>query len=168
MNYTYLIALACSLTLLAIVGLMLRDHGSRMTVAELLAAVTQEERRPNGLHADRGRYVAVERVAYRALESYIDEEGIPQHHYVGDELVKYRLYGGAHIYMYKTLRNALKAAGDGGFVCALDLSWLPIVDVDAVAAGVDDKNEIDEYAFAERQLDAWAVRVRDLKEKQSR
>lgn len=142
-----------------------------MIVADLLEAVLKEGKVMVGYGSERGRYVAIERFCLTKYESHIDEDGAETFRIAADHspmVAGFRLYGGMHIYTYKTLRNARKAAGDGGFVCVLDISQLPIVDVDALADGVDDKNEIDEFSLAERQLLIWEQRVRELKAKQGK
>lgn len=142
-----------------------------MTVAELLEAVRQEGKAIVGYDGERGRYVAIERIQVNRYERVLDEDGYETFRVAADHertVTTFRLFGGGHIYTYKTLRNARKAAGDGGFVCVLDISKLPIVDGGAVADGVDDKNEIDEFSLAERQLLIWEQRVRELKARQSK
>lgn len=133
---------------------------SVVEVAEKLRAVRQALEY-------RGRYIAIMygpttvRIPRGALDvdTELADDDIYAEHSRARFESRYHVVGGGNVYTYKTVRGARKAAGAGGFVCVFDLSRLPIVDDAAVAAGVDDLNQIDELSFAERQMLIWSKRV---------
>lgn len=78
-------------------------------------------------------------------------------------LPQFVIHGGMHPTTYKTLRNARRAAGKDGVVLMFDLSLMPVVALEGVVEDEHDGNELDEYMFAERQVDMWARRAAELK-----
>lgn len=125
-----------------------------LTVADKLAAIREAK-----LRSRRGQYIAVYKEP-RSIRIPAPSDSLEVWDYPVEEV--FALFGGGSVNTYKTIRGARKAAGDGGFVCVLDLSRLPIVDGSALADGVDDLNEIDELSFAERQMLIWSSRVQAL------
>lgn len=82
----------------------------------------------------------------------------------------YRVVGGSHPTLFKTLRNARRAAdsapwglkGRPGFVVVFDPGLLPAIDTEDIYEGADH----DEHQFAERQIALWAERAARLQAKQ--
>ena len=105
-----------------------------------------------------GRFMSLE------IQQYVTDSGaiLYSHdttedgeHYDGVAHPVFGPVGGKQPSTFKTLRNARKAAGKGGFVLLFDPRSLPLVAIEATHPEVDNGNEIDALAFAERQMLFW-------------
>lgn len=123
------------------------------------------------------RYIALERQCrggYVGAESPdFDWRNPGKFQWRGEPYDDYSLCGGAHVTLFKTLRNARREIGNDvrsgprardqppkppGAVFLLDLYRLPVVDADELFTGAD----LDERQFAERQFALWGERLEDI------
>lgn len=72
-----------------------------------------------------------------------------------DEWLHPHGHGVNQITLFKTLRNASKAARNGGAILLFEPSLLRVVDGDDVV----ERDDVDAYQFAERQAVYWAQRA---------
>jgi hypothetical protein len=77
---------------------------------------------------------------------------------------EWNIWGGNHPTLFKTFRNAKRAAGRHGVVLLFDPTKLAVADSDEIVC----HQSMDELQFAERQVDLWAARAATLQSKAKR